>query len=342
MLTVLFLGGIVAAFVFSWRVGVSACACCLAGLFLCFLLAPFFHELGHVVFARFANMRIVCMKFFCVRLYEKAGKLRFSFAPLFAAEETQAVPKTSENMKKRMLLYTAGGLCFGGVYALSLIGLSLLTETSLKYAFLGALPYAAYLFLLNALPVYLSGGKTDALIFRGIKRGDAEEKAVLSVMEAYGLLSEGKTFSEMQEILFSVPVIREDTPVYASILDFRYRFFLEQDDFDGAAESIDRLASLSEYLTEEQTEEVAAELSYMHALAGDLSRSEDARMIAERYLSADDLAQNRINAAFYAAKGDYEKARLYKERAENSLYKEPLSGKRKSEKKLLDRIEANI
>ena len=59
-----------------------------------------------------------------------------------------------------------------------------------------------YIFFLNIAPLEYASGKTDALVYRGIQRGEAAEKVMLSAMEIQGQLYEGKTFSQIDESLY--------------------------------------------------------------------------------------------------------------------------------------------
>lgn len=345
ILSLLFFAGLIAVFCFAWARGTAELFFCLAGILGGFVLASVLHELGHISFARAVKFRVVYTKAFCLKLYEKNGKLRAALASPFSDDQTQTVPISSGNMKKRAALYTLGGLVFGGAYLLVVLAAGLVLQavgSGKAYLFFGSLPYAAYLFFLNAFPLYLAGGKTDMLVYAGIQKGEAEESAMLSAMEIFGFLSEGKSFSEVDEKWFtSCPIVREDIPVYAVIADLKYRYYLETGDFDGAADSINRLAAASGYLTDGQTEEVAAELSYMHALAGDQERADEARKAAKGFLAENTLAACRIQAAYCALIGDGEGVQEYKQKAkENRLY-ERIAGKRKAEEILLSRIESN-
>lgn len=333
--------GFLLAFFFAWRVSVSAMIFSLIGIFVSFALAPIFHECGHIILGKTQNMRLVYTKFFCFKIAQTNGKLRFSFASPFIAEQTQMIPAVRGNMKKRAEKYTAGGLIFGGgiflLFAVVAIVLSVCKQP-FAFFFYGFLPYTGYLFMLNAVPVYFAGGKTDALIIKGIRKGLEEEKVMLSAMEIFGGLSEGKSFSEMEEELyFDLPAIAESLPMYQTITDLRYRYRLEIGDFDGAAKEINRLAQLTEYMEKSELLEVAAELAYMHALGGDLQRAKQARKLCEEFLSQETLAAKRINAAFFKLIGEIEKAEEEKTAFEKLLSTERILGKRKAESILINR-----
>ena len=79
--TLLLLAGLITAFFFAWGLGVNAMIACIVGVVVSLIVAPIIHELGHIAFAQRANMQVVYAKFFCFRLFDKDGKLRFGFAP---------------------------------------------------------------------------------------------------------------------------------------------------------------------------------------------------------------------------------------------------------------------
>ena len=109
------IASIIIVFFFAWKTGVSAMLFCIVGILLSFVLAPTLHEWGHILLGKTQKMRLVYTKFFCFKIAETNGKLRFSFASPFIDEQTQMIPSCGLNMKKRAIKYTAGGLIFGVV-----------------------------------------------------------------------------------------------------------------------------------------------------------------------------------------------------------------------------------
>lgn len=320
---------------------IAATVFVVCGLVFALIFAPTAHELGHIVFGKTQNMRLKYAKFSCFRFVEQGGKLSFSFASPLSPDETQMIPLSSGNMKRRAVLYSAGGLVFGGAYSLitALCALVLFfLKSSVAFFFWGGLPFAAYLFLLNLPPLFYADGKTDALILRGIKKGEGEEKAFVSAMEIFGSLSEGKSFSEIDERYFrDLPVLPDDAPMYAIIADLNYRLALEKGDFNGAADKINRLAQCG-YLTPSQTETTAAEITFMHALNRDVERMEQSKALCENYLKSGSASAHRILTAYYLAKGESERAERERALAEAAAEKESLKGEAKFEKILLSRL----
>ena len=90
------------------------------------------------------------------------------------------------------------------------------------------------------------GVKTDALVARGLKRGEPAEMTMLNVMRIHGGLQEGKTFSQLpEEWYFSAPQLPVDEPMYVAILDARYSYYLEKEEYENAFDCLKRVKRLS-------------------------------------------------------------------------------------------------
>lgn len=336
--------GFVFAFFFSWKNGLTAVIICLVGIVFSVFFTPFMHEIGHISFGKMQKMRLKYTKFACFSVFEQNGKLHLRFAPLFGADQTQMVPSQSGNMVRRTVWYTLGGLIFGALQILAFVLLGVfLLPTSAAFFFFGALPYAVYLFMLNVLPVSYASGATDMRVICGIVRHEREELAMILSMDIFGLLGEGKSFSQMQQNrIDNLPIVAEDAPVYAVMQDIKYRYFLETGDEERAVDALNRLALASEYLSEEQTQQIATELLFMHAERGDKERADAAKGIAEDYLSRNLPECKRALAAHYALTGEKDKAVKSAKDGLLALKNESLLGKRRSEEVLLLRLLAKL
>ena len=79
-------------------------------------------------------------------------------------------------------------------------------------------------------------------------------------MEIQGQLYEGKSFAEIDEgLYFNQPQLCEDEPLFAVMLDLRYRYYLEKGDMDNAAACLNRLVGLLDYMPYAEAEKIAAE-----------------------------------------------------------------------------------
>jgi hypothetical protein len=204
---------------------------------------------------------------------------------------------------------------------------------------LGMLPYAAYLFFLNLPPFEYASGKTDGYIYKGIKKGFDAEQCMISVMEIQGQLCEGKSFAEINEkYYFDLPQLCEDEPLYAVVLDLRYRYYLEKGELEKAADCLNRLALNEEYLSFHELEKIAAELVYMHALNGDLKSAEINYTASKNFLKEETVTAKRIVATYAKACGKEEAVQILLEQAQALLEKEKIVGVRKFEEILLLRL----
>lgn len=341
--TLLLVAGFIAVFYFAWQKDVGSVVECLCGLAVGFIFAPVIHELGHVFFAARAGMETLYVKCFCLAFERAAdGKMQFSFVSPFADDCTQVTPKFGGNMQNRACAYTLGGLVFGGIFLLVIaIAAILLAVLGIEfYLFWGILPYAAYLFLLNVAPAEYASGKTDMQVFIGLKKGFDAEKNMQSAMEIQGRLYEGNSFSEIsEELYYDLPQLCEDEPLYAVMLDLRYRYHLEKEEMEKAADCLNRLAQSQAYLSDGEWEKVAAELTYMHALNQDLSAAEETGKLCRDFLQRESVTAKRVLAAFSAGFGKADAASALIEQARNLLPCERLLGVRKFEEILLSRIE---
>ncbi len=336
--TLLLAAGVLLVFFFAWEAGTRQSIECLCGIVASFILTPFLHEAGHLLFGQAMNMECVYSKFFCFKIYIDKGKKRIGFASPFAAEQTQMLPKKGGNMRSRAKLYVVGGLVYTAAYLAVLLVLGLTLENFVAW---GSLPYTAYLFLLNVMPLEYASGKTDVLVLRGIRKGYAAEKCMLAAMEIQGQLYEGKTFDEIdRELYFDLPQLMEEEPLFAILLDLRYRYYLDREELEGAADCLNRLAASQEYLPDSEAEKLAGELVYMHALRGDLESAETCGKLCKEYLAGDSVSAKRILAAYSFAAGKAEAVEPLKEQAAIALNYERIAGVRKFEEKLLERIKS--
>ena len=319
---------------------------CVVGFAVGCFLTPTLHELGHICFGSANGMALKYTKFFCFRFMEENGKMKFSFCSPFESEQTQMAVKYGGDIKKRAAWYTVGGVIFGGVYVLLMLGcgllLSLLGVNDGSFSFWGALPYAAYLFLLNVAPFEYVSGKTDILILQGILRDHDVEKNMLAAMEIPGQVYQGKTFGEVEKTLyFDLPQLCEDEPLYAIVLDLRYRYYLDIGDYEKAAQMLDRLACSAEYLTDEQAQQLAAQFVYMHSLYRNQAEADKSGKLCQQFLVSDSVEAKRILAAYSAAFGQWEKAVLLIEQANALLRLVKCKGEARFEEKLLAQITEN-
>ena len=341
----------------------SAAIWCVCGMLASAFSAPFVHEAGHIVFAKFNAFTVLYVKFFIFRWDNTGARKRFSLCSLFSAEQTQAMPEYAEKrageMKKRAALYTAGGLVLSGVFLLITAILaaafaavaangSSRAATGVSWFCTGTLPYAAYLFFLNAAPFTYSGGKTDMRVLCDVLKQTPCGVRFVAALNAQGRIAEGKAYSEIDEAFLSdLPAVAEDEPLFIMNLFYVYYAAAEKGDWKAAAETINRIASLAPYLTPQEERSALCELLYMNSVTGDVEQAEKCYSAFEsnkepRAAAECRAAECRAAAAYYMLRNRKGQAEEYKRRAYDAARKEKFPGERKSEELLLRHIAGGI
>ena len=334
--------GFFLVFFFACKIVVEQGLRAVLGMAIGLIIAPIVHELGHVFFAVLAKMDCVYVKCFCFKIYIKDGKKCFGFASPLAADQTQILPKMGGNMRKRAIKYVLGGQIFSGAFLLLILAVVITAtiEHMPVFIFWGLLPYTGYLFLLNLLPFEYASGKTDILVYQGLKKDEPAEKTMLAAMEIQGGLYEGYSFTEIDEsYYFDLPQLPEDEPLFAIIMDLRYRYYLEKNDYDKASDSLNRLAQAEPYLSDGEVQKLIGELTYMHALGGNIELAEKSAKLCEEYLKQDKVEVKRILAAYAKEIDNTEGVEVLLKQARECMSKEYVKGMRKAEEILCARLE---
>ena len=94
------------------------------------------------------------------------------------------------------------------------------------------------------------------------------------------------------------------------------------------------------YLTDVEIEKIAAELTYMHALNGDLERAEESGKLCRNFLKEDTATAKRILAAYSSAFGKTEAVAPLLAQANGCLQNERILGVKRFEELLISRIQS--
>ena len=141
-----------------------------------------------------------------------------------------------------------------------------------------------------------------------------------------------------EEYYFNLPQLCEDEPLYAILLDLRYRYYLEKGEMEKAADCLNRLALNEPYLPFSEVEKVAAELVYMHALTGNIADAEKNASACQDFLLMENVGAKRALCAYALAVGKVNEAEDLLAQAYETLEKESIPGVKRFEEILLDRF----
>lgn len=232
--------------------------------YLLFPLNVLVHEMGHLLVGLLCGMKFATVRVGHLVFVRDHGKFscRFSLSN-GTAGETAFYPTSSRRVKGRFLLTSLGGAMFNFIYAAVFGALYfVLPRTSAILFFEYFAPLSLYEGIMALLPVELLPGKTDGAVIMGLLKSNAEEAVALRVLTAQGMLHR-KTFCELpKELLFDVPIVREDLPAYHALLILRVQYLLAAERQEEGRNELNRLLALSEYLSDEELEEVKRYAGY--------------------------------------------------------------------------------
>lgn len=190
---------------------------CIFASLVCILLVTPVHELGHMLFGA------------CVKIKAKPKITLRLDSPSFC----KIIPKTDKNLKGRIIFTTFGGLAVNLIFII--LGVVALFVPAVPVWLSVALPPSFYLFVLNALPLSFSTGKTDGLVILELAKNTDNAKVLLAVLTVQAQVLNGKPIEEVDEkLLFDLPQIQEDDQAFISLTELRYEYFKAKGEEDKA------------------------------------------------------------------------------------------------------------
>ncbi len=310
------------------------------------IINAFLHELGHVIAGKKNGFKFISMTVWFFK-WEKLGKRTgFKFVMLSeSAGATEMLPNGNENLAKRFK-----SMSFGGIFA-SLI----LTVISIPPLFLGKylgmeifcvlsmfLPLSAYYLFGTALPVSSYGVRNDGAVIRGISKNDDVSKVTINLLAIHGELYAGKTPAEIDENLyFDLPQLPEDDINFTLLLNARYNYYLDKEDYENAQKASDRLMGIIDDIPKSVRPVIQADALY-NACTFDFNEetADDLMYELEKYLNKDNGATNvRIKMAYLAfIRHETEVIDIFYKKGKKEAKNHRIKGLGRFEDKLLDDV----
>ncbi len=214
------------------------------------------HELGHLLAGKRNGFKLYCIAIWFFKWTKIGKKVKFSFTvPLEEAGYTEMIPTTTDNLAKRFRKMTEGGLyaplAFMIIGIAPLILLTYIPNLPLICFAIWAmfLPIGAYYFFGNLLPMTSNGVLNDGAVIFGLRKSDDISKVTVALLKYQAETYNGKTPGEIDEnLLFDLPQLPEDQPVFAMLLDARYNYYLDKEDYENAKKTSERLMSILDYM----------------------------------------------------------------------------------------------
>ena len=203
------------------------------GAVACLLVLGFpyvVHESGHLLFGLCAGLRIgrVRVGWLCV------GRDGLKFSKGRPAGETQFALRKVRGAHVRLFAASLGGPLFGLMYGVIFL---------LLWGLLP--PHPALFFFALCAPSVLAEALYGLVLAELIgKTGETE--IAIRVMKVQSLLTDVTLAEIPRGLLFDVPVIREDSPVFSELLKLQKEYLSASGDISGAERIDARLRSISE------------------------------------------------------------------------------------------------
>ena len=256
-------------------IGVSSMTKIVLGMILWVFINTFAHEIAHMVSGRINGFKTVSFKIMFFRAGKVNGKFRISLCPWGEQfGEAELIPTKLENIEKRYKRVARAGIILNAIlFIVSLFFFKYWqkwywvdNKEFLYHLTAFSMPISLYFILANALPMSNEFTRNDGAVLWGIRKGDASVKVMLSLLRVHAMLYNGKTPSEIpSEYYFDVPQLPEDDPNFIILLNNRLYYYLDCGDFDNAKAVIERLESLSDYITKAMENQINADILYAYS-----------------------------------------------------------------------------
>lgn len=216
---------------------------CLAACCALLRLDSLVHEGGHLIFGLLAGLRLRRVAFGWVSFGEGGVRL----GRRGAAGETQFSLKKPQNAHAKLLAATVGGPVFGIAFGAVMLVLYFVLPTHPALTFFTL--YALWCLaegVMELLPAQLPAGKTDGLVLKELIQRTGETEVAIRIMQAQSLAKDGDFSRVSRALLYDVPVIREDSPVFSELLKLRAAYCNFCRDSVGSAEAQARLQTIAQ------------------------------------------------------------------------------------------------
>lgn len=297
------------------------------------------HELGHLLVGLTVGLKFASMRLGALQIYKVGKRIRLRFLlKKEVAGSCEMYPSREKGVKGKLIALSLGGILFNFIYGgVFLAFFFLLKNHPVLYFFELFAPLSLFEGLAALYPLQTATGKTDGETVRALVKGEPSAVVALRVLTAQGILFR-QTYGELsEELLYDVPVVREDDEAFPALLQLRWGYRLYRGEEELAIRAAERIESLYDELPYTSRCDIACDLVYTRCvLKGD---TEGVEAYVEDITDAyGQPSYFRAKAAYYRAIGDEVEYRQALEQALSAADNAPIYGLKMLEEKLLERI----
>ncbi len=320
------------------------------GAIIAGIVCTFAHEFGHFLVGKMNGFAFSCMQVLFFK-WEKVGKsVQFNFAMIGEqAGFTEMIPTKAEGVEKAFKRMTIGGIIAS--FIVMIIGIPSLFLTAHLSIWLFSiwsmfLTIGAYFFFGTVLPVSEARTLNDGAVVYHLNKKTDSSKVMVNLLKIQAELYNGKTPSQVDESLyFDLPQLPEDDLNFALLLNARYSFYLDKNDYENAIKTTDRLISLEEYLPKSFYTVFMVDALYNACTFNfDEERADDIMYEIDKYINTVNNATNvRVKLAYLLnVIQETEGADIFFKKAYKEADKCQIKGLGIMERKLLDDLKQKI
>ncbi len=323
------------------------------GALIAGFLTALSHELGHYFAGKRNGFILYSLVVWFFKWTKVGKKIKFNFIlPLDESGYTEMIPTKTENMDKRFKKLTLGGIY--GPIAFMIIGIVPLVLVFF-FDFIPLIafciwamffPMGTYYLFGNILPMTSNGVRNDGAVVMGINKKDDVSIVSSAILQYQAELYNGKTPGEVDEkLLFDLPQLPEDQPTFAMLLDARYNYYLDKEDYENAKKVTDRLMGILDGMP--KNIKVVAKLNALYNACTfdyDENKADDLMYELEKFLNNVNVASTvRVKLAYvlYVEKKKENLETFYKKGIKESK-RCPMIGAGEFEKKLFEKLKKDF
>ncbi len=313
------------------------------------LINTFVHELGHVLAGKRNGFVFSAVTVWFFNWKKVKNKIKFFFVMMGdEAGYTEMIPSKVNDMAKGLKKMSLGGpiasliVTLVGVPALFVPGMPIFLYALWSMLF----PIGIYFFLSSILPASNSGALNDGAVAYGVSKNMPSLQVAINVLKIQQEMYNGKTPSEIDESLyFDLPQLPEDDLNFSLLLNARYLYYLDKEDYENAIKTTARLMSVVDYLPKEYVYQIKTDALY-NACTFDYNEelADDLVYELEKYLNNINTATNvRVKLAYLLyVKREKENLDIFYKKGIKEADRGQIKGLTLFERKLLDKIKSDF
>lgn len=314
------------------------------------LVNAFAHELAHLISGKKNKFAFSSMVVWFFKWTKVKKKIRFDLVMVGdEAGYTEMIPTTEENIEAKFKKMTRAGAIVSII--ITILGVPPLFMTAILPDWIFTLwamlfSIGVYYFFGTILPSSSYGVLNDGAVLYHLNKNTDTAKVMVNLLKIQANLYNGKTPAQIDEKLyFDLPQLPEDDLNFALLLNARYNYYLDKEDYENAKKTTQRLLTLEDYLPKQFMDVIKVDALY-NACTFDFNEetADDLMYELEKYINnVNNSANVRTKLAYLIAiDGEKQGLDIFIKKGYKEADRCQIKGLGQYERALLDKLVANI